>query len=253
MELTVLGRYGPYPQPGGACSGYILKEGTGYVLVDCGPGTVSRLFKCMPLGQLKAVVLSHLHFDHCSDMGVLRYALEQLGAREGVALPLPVYAPESPGPVAAALFQGDVFDIRPLRPGMRACIGGMGFTFHQMAHPAPTFGMMVTDGAGAKLFYTGDTGYFPALPELCRGADALLADTCCIEADQGALPLAHLTARQAGEVAKAAGARVLMCTHLWGGAPREEALEKEVDTPGAVVVQELGRYVILPYHQKKEE
>ena len=253
MELTVLGRYGPYPRPGGACSGYVLTDGAGYVLMDCGPGTVSRLLEQVPLGQLRGVVLSHLHFDHCSDMGILRYALEQLGEREGGVLPLPVYAPTGPTDVANALLKGDVLDVRHITPGTQAVIGGMTFDFYQMAHPVPTFGMMVTGGDGAKLFYTGDTGYFDALPELCRGADALLADTCFVDADDNGKPLAHLTAGQAGGVAEAAGAGRLLCTHLWGGADRAATVEKEVDMPGAVVVQELGHYVVLPYEYKKEE
>ncbi len=253
MELTVLGRYGPYPRPGGACSGYTLTDGSGYVLLDCGPGTMSRLMEQVPLGQLRGVVLSHLHLDHCSDMGILRYALEQLGEREGVSLPLPVYAPTGPADVKEALLKGDVFDVRPIGPGTQAVIGGMTFDFYEMAHPVPTFGMMVTGGDGAKLFYTGDTGYFDALPELCSGADALLVDACFVDADVNGKPLVHLTARQAGGVAKAAGVPRLLCTHLWGGADRAATVEKEVDMPGAVVVQELGHYVVLPYQYKKEE
>ena len=38
MKLTVLGCNGPYPAPGGACSGYLLQEGDTGVLLDCGAG-----------------------------------------------------------------------------------------------------------------------------------------------------------------------------------------------------------------------
>ena len=96
MELTVLGRYGPYPRAGGACSGYLVRaEGT-TLLVDCGAGVLSRLFSVCALCQIDAILLSHLHYDHCADLSVLRYALEQQGARGSVALPVPVYAPDAP-------------------------------------------------------------------------------------------------------------------------------------------------------------
>ena len=70
MQLKILGNNGPYPAPGGACSGYLLTSDSGQtrVLIDCGPGVLSRLTAdCMP-GELDAVLLSHLHYDHMSDI-----------------------------------------------------------------------------------------------------------------------------------------------------------------------------------------
>ena len=61
MFLTVLGRHGPYPRPGGACSGYLLEDGETRVLIDCGSGVLSRLLEIMRPEQLDAIVLSHLH------------------------------------------------------------------------------------------------------------------------------------------------------------------------------------------------
>lgn len=48
MKLTVLGCNGPYPAPGGACSGYLLQEGDTGVLLDCGAGVLAQLEKHMP-------------------------------------------------------------------------------------------------------------------------------------------------------------------------------------------------------------
>ena len=73
MKLTVLGCNGPYPAPGGACSGYLLQEGDTGVLRDCGAGVLAQLEKHMPPQNLTAIVLSHLHYDHMSDMLPLIY------------------------------------------------------------------------------------------------------------------------------------------------------------------------------------
>ena len=243
MELTVLGRNGPYPEPGGACSGYLVRGGETTVLLDCGAGTVSRLREACPLDRLDAILLSHLHYDHCSDLGVLRYLLEQLAARDGMRQPMPVYAPDAPAH-ARELLDYPVFDVRPIADGMRVKIGSLAVTFHEMAHPVPTFGMDIVDGDGKRLFYTGDTGWFSGLAGLCRGADALLCDTCFLDADDHGQPLVHLTARQAGVLAKEARVGRLLCTHLWGGENRDKSVQKEVDISDACVVQERGTYVI---------
>ena len=251
MELTVLGRYGPYPRPGGACSGYLIADGETRVLLECGAGTLSRLMRVLPLNRIDAVVLSHLHYDHCSDIAVLRYALEQLSARDGIRSPMPVYAPDAPQD-ACRLLEYPAFARHAICGGMRETIGSLELSFHAMAHPVPTCGMMIAGSGGERLFYTGDTGYFAALPELARGAEALLADACLTDADEPKENPVHMTAREVGKLSKAAGIRRTFLTHLWGGADTEAAVQKEVDMPGAVVVQELGHYMISHKHKKEE-
>ena len=76
MKLTVLGCYGPYPAAGGACSGYLLEHEGFAVLIDCGNGVLSRLQEFIEPSKLKAIIISHLHSDHCSDLFILRYALQ---------------------------------------------------------------------------------------------------------------------------------------------------------------------------------
>lgn len=243
MELTVLGRYGPYPRAGGACSGYLVSEGNTTLLVDCGPGVLSRLLSVTSLSDIDAVLLCHLHYDHCADVSVLRYALEQRSVLDGIRSPMPLYAPSEPAD-AHRLFEYPVFDIRPLTDGLCARFGALTVTFHAVEHPVPTFGMEFVSEGGKRLFYTGDTALFAALSGMCADADALLADTCFVDADDKGQKLVHMTARQVGGLAKSAGVGRLLCTHLWGGADTAETVKKEVDIPNATVVQELGHYWI---------
>lgn len=237
MKLTVLGRCGPYPRAGEACSGYLLQTDKTNILVECGAGILSRLRSVLELPKLDAVVLSHLHYDHCADMSVLRYALEQLPRP-----PLPVYCPTDPAD-ALRIFDYPVFDIRPLSDGLRARAGDLTLAFSAVEHPVPTFGLRVFEGEGS-LFYTGDTGWFDGLVALCRGADALLADCCFTDADAGKRNI-HLSARQAGRLARQAGVKALYCTHLWGGADTDGTVQKEVDFSPAVVVQESRSYTFF--------
>lgn len=244
MLLTVLGRHGPYPRAGGACSGYLLEDGQTRVLVECGAGVFSRLVQYVSPWELDAIILTHLHYDHCSDLFVLRYALDQQPLLpDGAKRAVPLYLPSEPRAVRDALCSGALFAPEPISWMEPLTIGSLTISFFPTAHSVPTFGLRVTDGAGRTLCCTGDTGPFDGLVDAIRGADALLADTCFVgEVPQGTAP--HLSARQAGAYAKQAGVGALYCTHLWGKFDTEELIKKEVDFERAFVVQEHGQYRI---------
>ena len=81
MKLTVLGKYGPYAPIGGCTSGYYI-EGNGFsVAFEMGAGVFSRLQSVCRPEKLSALIISHLHFDHISDLGVMNYYLEALARR----------------------------------------------------------------------------------------------------------------------------------------------------------------------------
>ena len=68
MYLTILGNNGPFPSPNGACSGYFLESDSGEtkILMDLGPGSLSRLLEIARMEELAGVVVSHMHFDPVS-------------------------------------------------------------------------------------------------------------------------------------------------------------------------------------------
>lgn len=242
MLLTVLGRHGPYPRPGGACSGYLIEDGATRVLVDCGSGVLSRLLGILRAEELDAIVLSHLHFDHCSDLFVMRYALDFQDVREGEEKRrVPLYTPAEPFDTLKAITNGALFDQHTVRGGDEIQIGSLHFAFVPMAHPVPTNGMRITAANGASLFFTGDTKPYPGMERGPMGADALLADTCFVDSTQTG---PHLNVKEACALARNAGVKTLYLTHLWGKYDTEEAVKKEIDFSSAVVVKELGRYCI---------
>src|SRR5207249_5792746 len=73
MRLTVLGRSPARPNPGEACAGYIVEGGRSRVMLDAGPGTVAQLLRRNTPDELDAVVISHMHTDHCLDLVTLLY------------------------------------------------------------------------------------------------------------------------------------------------------------------------------------
>lgn len=246
MKLTVLGKYGPFPHPGGACSGYLLECGRRRLLLDLGSGTLSRLLRLVPALHIDAVLISHLHSDHMADLLILRYALQQYNARgQDVPMPLAVIAPDTPEEEYRLLTGSGVYDITAARDKLRARIGDISISLHRMTHPVPTYAFSIEHG-GRRMFYTGDTGWRDDLPALCAGADLLLADACFSEADRIGGVAAHLTAAEAGRIAKEAAVKKLVCTHLWGGGCDEVQLLEEArrQFPDAVVDEEMQSYLI---------
>lgn len=203
LECVILGEYGPFPAPGGACSGYLLRcEGVS-VLMDCGPGTLSRLLQHQAPETLDAVVLSHLHFDHMSDLLSMGYALEIAGRRD-----LPLYLPEGPPGVRDLLAKGPY----ALMPMEDFVLGDLAFSFCPARHPVPAFSLRVRRGDRA-LLYTGDTNWHGELLPFAKGCDLVLADAALTE-DLWSPGAPHLCPRLCGELARDAGAGELVLTHL---------------------------------------
>ena len=87
MRLHMLGISGPYPAAGGTCSGYLLEAGGAALQMDFGTGVLGRLTAVFPPEDLDAVLLSHWHFDHTSDLLPLIYRLQSAGAKRRTSSP----------------------------------------------------------------------------------------------------------------------------------------------------------------------
>lgn len=244
MELTVLGKYGPYPPAGGACSGYLLDTGAGKLLLDCGSGVLSRLMAKGGPGILSGVALSHLHFDHMSDMLPMVYAA-QFGTGGTNALPMPLYLPTEPPLQYDLLRKSGVYDTHILQAGEVWHVAGAQMTAYPGAHPVPSYALRL-EKDGQVFVYSGDTNECPGLADFCRGADLLLCDGCFTRA-QWAAQKPHLSAEKAALLAARAGVKKLMLTHMTPGTPEEILLsEARAAWPQGdiVLAREEGRYEI---------
>ena len=223
MKLTVLGNNGPFPGAGGACSGYLVQEGDINLLLDCGNGVLGNLQKRISLNRLDAVILSHLHSDHMSDLMVLRYAV-QIGMKRGMTdRPVDVYAPAEPPEEYGRLDIKDAFVLRPLTDGLMLNYGPMKLTFAGMTHPVKSFAASIEAG-GKRFVYSGDTSWNENIVNFCGNADLVLLDAGLKSSDKTGGNAAHLTARECGEVAKECGAKKLVITHFWPGYDVKELL-----------------------------
>jgi len=227
LDLTVLGCSGSYAGPGGACSGYLLDDGTTRVWVDAGSGTLANLQRHVAVADVDAVVLSHEHPDHWSDIegwnNVLRFVLHRTG--------FPVYAP-------AGLRRRTYRDTAPqmawhdVTGGDTVSVGTMEFTFSRTDHRPETLGMRV-DAGGRSLGYSADTGPAWSLQALGAGLDLALCEATLSPDEEGTLQ--HLSARQAGSSAREAQAGRLVLTHLWATLDPEQSRREGSEAFGAAV------------------
>ncbi len=207
MRLTILGMNGPFPTPGGATSGYLVTQGNTAVVFDLGCGTLSRLTALMPPEDMTALVLSHWHYDHCSDVLPLLYRLQATGKQ------LHVYAPVDENAAVRRVLQSDhTIVLHDVNPGDALALGDLTVTAFAARHPVPAL-MYRIEAEGRALCYTGDTNTVDGLVDFARNADLLLAD--------GLFPTAiwaegkpHLSAAHVAGLALDAGAKRFLITHL---------------------------------------
>jgi ribonuclease BN (tRNA processing enzyme) len=246
-RLVVLGGCGAWPEPGRACSGFVVEHDGFRVVLDLGYGTLPRLLALLgsvTAAGLDAVVVTHDHPDHVVDLhGLLRARLYD--ARQEPRIPL--YAPEAVLERIAGLEDADraeaelVFAWHPLPAGAYD-VGPFRLESRPLPHYVPNAGVRLS-APELTVAYTGDTGPDPALPELGRDADLFIVDATDRPRQSGAASL-NLTAREAGEAAAAAGARRLLLTHFWPGNDRERARSAAATVfDGEVLVADEGLVV----------
>lgn len=215
MRLTVVGCSGSMPGPGSAASCYLVEHDGVRLVIDLGNGSLGALQRYTALEAVDAIVVSHLHADHCLDACAFvvwhRYAERAPGL-------MPLYGPRGTRERLAAAYElppadlGDVFDFRPLSADAAVKVGGLALSFARVNHPVETHAIRIEDGSAA-VTYSADTGVCDALVGLARDSDVFLCEAAQ-PGEPGYPPGLHLSGGQAGEHAAAAGVGRLLLTHI---------------------------------------
>jgi ribonuclease BN (tRNA processing enzyme) len=227
MRLTVLGRSPARPNPGEACAGYLVEGGGSRILMDVGPGVVAQLLRRNTPDELDAVVISHMHTDHCLDLVTLRYSYPWIDVAKHR---LTVYVPPGSRAQLAEMALGagyaNFFDKsftfiehdgkRPIE------IGNLQLEPDETQHYVRTWGFRISSRGADEdtrriLTYSADSGPCPALPRLADGADLFLCEAALrslSEDDPEPQGRGHLLPSEAAETARDSGARRLLLTHI---------------------------------------
>ena len=238
MKLHLLGVNGPFPESGGATSGYLLEAGESLFQFDLGSGVLPALTALTAPESVTALFLSHWHFDHAADVPVLMYRLQALNRT------LSVYGPADPGADLYRLVSSvPCFRFTAVSAGDRLAVGGAEIRVAAARHPVPAVGYIVS--CGRRSFgYTGDTNTLPSLAGDYSGCDLLLADGLFPRRDwTEAKP--HLSAELAARLAADAYVRSLVITHLNPFIPRRILLDEARAIYPRALLAEAGAVIDL--------
>jgi ribonuclease BN (tRNA processing enzyme) len=244
-RLILLGTGGgPRPRKSSSASAQvILVNDTAYV-IDCGNGVARQMvFADVPLAKLRHVFITHHHSDHNADYGNLIWLAWTAGLRTRVD----TWGPPPLEKMTKLFFEMNAHDINtriadegrvPLVPlvhvhelsqgGLVMQDENVKVTSAVVHHPpvVPAFGYRF-DTADRSIVISGDTAPSDNLIKLAQGADVLVHDALYVPGVDrlvARVPNAatlrqsilshHTAAEDAGRVAKEAGVKMLVLSHL---------------------------------------
>jgi ribonuclease BN (tRNA processing enzyme) len=207
MRLTIIGSSPAWPNPGGAHSGYLVDaDGSGRLLLDCGPGVLSRLRRDRML-PVDAIAITHFHLDHWGDLvpwcwlaasGLEPPSRPQLWIPPGGAEILGEFAQRFGQP---SMFE-DAFEVAEYSPGESFETAGLWIEPWPVEHyDLPAFGFRVRDVSRRVLAFSGDTAPCDGLRRLADGADLFLCEATLEAGSLDNTPRGHLSAEEALEAA----------------------------------------------------
>lgn len=242
VAVQVLGSGGPIADDGRAASGYLVwRDGRAIDLIDAGGGTFLRFGEAgAKITDLDAILLTHLHADHTSDLPALLKAGYFSKRTRPLVVAGPSAGPPYPtvsgflrrlldpqgGPFAylAGYLDGSdgLFPLRPVEVARDATTpvtvveeNNLRVTAVGVHHgPVPALGYLVETG-GVRIAFSGDQrGDDPAFARLIHGAHLLVMDHAIPEAAGPVSRNLHATPSQIGHLAAATHVRHLLLSHL---------------------------------------
>jgi ribonuclease Z len=237
VDITLLGTGSPLPSADRAGPATLIRSGPAILLVDCGRGVVLRLTAAGVLpAMLSAVLLTHLHSDHITDIGDIvtshwvmspgptpLLVVGPVGTRRMVDGMMAMFALDQEYRLAHHddLHERPIINVVEVEPGDAFDVAGTVISVHRTDHRPvqPTVGYRVEhDGKVAAI--AGDTVPCAELDVMCAGADLYVQTVIRPDLVQ-AIPNArlqdildyHSSVEQAAQTATRAGVRTLVMTH----------------------------------------
>jgi ribonuclease BN (tRNA processing enzyme) len=229
--ITVLGKSPAWQDRGGACSGYLVRDGDFTLLLDCGNGVFSKLREVCDYVDVDAVLITHLHADHFLDLVPFSYALSYAPRQQPVAvggwpgtdrpakpeLHVPVGGREMLRRVVGCWGEEELiehaFVISEYDAPDQLTLGPLSIRFCEVPHFTRSFATEIRSSDGRRFTFSADTSPSSELVQFATGTDLLLIEATLPREERTGIR-GHLTPREAGEHAREAGAKRVVLTHF---------------------------------------
>ncbi|QCB46860.1 MBL fold metallo-hydrolase [Hydrogenophaga sp. PAMC20947] len=241
FRVTLLGTGSPAPVMRRFGPGVLIQAGGKRLLIDAGRGVTQRLMQAgLRLGQVDAVLLTHLHSDHIvglPDLWLTGWLEAGYAQRKG---PLVVYGPVGTQNLMSGLAQAFDWDIKAriadqgldakaigsnvteLKPGVVFDAGGLKVTAIEVDHGEllqPAFAYRV-DFEGRSVTVSGDTRFSENLIDKAAGTDLLIHQVAAARPELLKLPAFkvimehHTSPEEAGTVFSRVKPRLAVFYHF---------------------------------------
>lgn len=232
-------------------AGTFIRMESQNILLDPGPGTLLRCAQCRPqidLEHLDAVILTHTHVDHSTDVNAIIDAMTRGGFRRRGVLFAPGECLEGKNRVVLHYLREYLDNIVRLKAEQTYEIGRLPFTTSvRHDHSAETYGIQFNADVGTVSFLV-DTGYFDGLVENYRHSEVLILNVVR-HRPHHKYDLKHLNVSEAERIIDAVQPSLAVITHFGMTMVNDhpwEIAEKMSDRLGCrVIAASDGKYIDL--------
>jgi ribonuclease BN (tRNA processing enzyme) len=236
FAVTIIGSGAPQYNAKRSGPSALIQHHGRHLLVDMGNGTQARLNELgLSPRSLDALLLTHHHLDHNEEFIPILLHRQISGGDVDIVGP--------PGVARLVDFAGDFYKedaayrmgrrgrtsdeagkarVREVTGGERFMLGEVQVTTAEVPHSIKTVAYRF-DAGGKSIVISGDLTYSTNLVELARGADVLVLDAGGALVRQGMRqgggdrqPAAHPSAQDVRNMARQAGVKKLVLTHIVG-------------------------------------
>jgi ribonuclease BN (tRNA processing enzyme) len=219
VEIHILGSGTCVPMADRSSPSCLVSTAGDLALVDGGTGTMRRLLEAgFHYRDVDYLFFTHIHPDHVVDLVPFLFATKHT---PGYTRTRPLHVLGPPGfreffsklmEVFGKWVLSDDYrlDLREIGESSEA-FGDWEVSTRLLSHSVPSLAYRFS-GDGAVAVVSGDTSYCPAIVEHASGADLLVIE--CSFPDEHQVE-GHLTPKLASQIAREAGCKRLLITHIY--------------------------------------